>query len=300
MSEKTRHTDADDIRSTITGGTSGSQKVAESIPARNPKLVAENLTLGYHGGESPVVENESVAVPAGSITALIGPNGSGKSTLLRGLAGQMQSSTGAVYLDGTEVSTFDAKTLARKIGLLSQENVAPDSITVEKLVEHGRYPHRGFLDSVCEEDHQAIERAIELTGIEDIRNRDVGSLSGGQRQLVWIAMVLAQETDMLLLDEPTTFLDLHHKLAVMDVLDTLREEADITVVVVLHDIERAVRLADHVVVLKDGSVVENGRPEEIVTEPLLSSVFEIESIVSRNANGLQITPVRSVPKRDST
>jgi iron complex transport system ATP-binding protein len=300
MSEKTRHTDADDIRSTITGGTSGSQKVAESIPARNPKLVAENLTLGYHGGESPVVENESVAVPAGSITALIGPNGSGKSTLLRGLAGQMQSSTGAVYLDGTEVSTFDAKTLARKIGLLSQENVAPDSITVEKLVEHGRYPHRGFLDSVCEEDHQAIERAIELTGIEDIRNRDVGSLSGGQRQLVWIAMVLAQETDMLLLDEPTTFLDLHHKLAVMDVLDTLREDADITVVVVLHDIERAVRLADHVVVLKDGSVVENGRPEEIVTEPLLSSVFEIESIVSRNANGLQITPVRSVPKRDST
>jgi iron complex transport system ATP-binding protein len=300
MSEKTIPTSADDIRSTVTGEPSGSNKPAESVPSSNPKLVAENLTLGYQGGESPVIEDESVAVPAGSITALIGPNGSGKSTLLRGLAGQMEPSTGAVYLDGTEVSTFDAKTLARKIGLLSQENVAPDSITVEKLVEHGRYPHRGFMDSVCEEDLQAIERAIELAGIEDIRNREIGSLSGGQRQLVWIAMVLAQETDMLLLDEPTTFLDLHHKLAVMDVLDTLREEADITVVVVLHDIERAVRLADHVVVLKDGSVVENGCPEEIVTEPLLSSVFEIEAIVSRNTNGLQITPVRSVPKREST
>ena len=297
MADHTMHTSAESIRSTGAGEQSEAQPPAESAPSTT-KLRAENLTLGYEGGDSPVIEGESVAVPAGSITALIGPNGSGKSTLLRGLAGQMEPSTGAVYLDGRDVATFDTKTLARTVGVLSQENVAPDSITVEKLVEHGRYPHRGFLDSVDEADRQAIERAIELTGIEDIRDREVGSLSGGQRQLVWIAMVLAQETDLLLLDEPTTFLDLHHQLAVMDVLDTLREEADITVVVVLHDIERAVRLADHVLVLKDGSVVSNGCPEEIITEQLLSAVFEIEAIVSRDTKGLQITPVRSIPDRE--
>jgi iron complex transport system ATP-binding protein len=227
------------------------------------------------------------------VTALVGPNGSGKSTLLKGLADQLTPDAGSVLVDGQAIETFDKKELARRMGLLSQESTSPNTITVEDLVYHGRYPHRGFFKSVTDADEQAVERAIDLAGCGHLRDREVGSLSGGQKQLAWIAMVLAQETDVLLLDEPTTFLDLHHQLEVMEIIETLRDESDITVVVVLHDIQQAARLADEMVALKDGAIRAHGTPEEVVTEDLLAEVFEVDAAVDLTPRGPRVEPLRA-------
>jgi iron complex transport system ATP-binding protein len=257
------------------------------------EFVGEDLIISYPSTDAPVIDGESLRVPPGKVTALVGPNGSGKSTLLKGLADQIGLDGGTVLIDGTDVSTLGAKELARRLGLLSQENTSPGSLSVEKLVEHGRYPHRGFFDGLSETDHEAIDRAISLAGIEHLRDREVGSLSGGQKQLVWIAMVLAQETDVLLLDEPTTFLDLHHQLEVMGIVETLRDESDITVVLVLHDIDQAARYADHMVALKDGAIHARGPPAEVVTEELLAEVFAIDADVELTERGPRIEPLRA-------
>jgi iron complex transport system ATP-binding protein len=259
-------------------------------------LVGEDLVLSYPSGDAPVVDGESISVRRGSVTALVGPNGSGKSTLLKGLADQLAPDAGSVVVDGKAIRTFDKKELARKLGLLSQESTSPNSITVEDLVYHGRYPHRGFFERVTDEDERAVDRAIALAGCGHLRDREVGSLSGGQKQLAWIAMVLAQETDVLLLDEPTTFLDLHHQLEVMEIVETLREESDITVVVVLHDVQQAARLADEMVVLKEGVIRARGTPEAVVTEELLADVFEIDAEVDLTPRGPRIEPLR--PRHD--
>ena len=256
------------------------------------RLAGEGLVLQYPGTDEPVIGGESIVAEPGAVTALVGPNGSGKSTLLKGLAEQMAPESGAVRLDGRDIHTMETKALARKLGLLSQESTSPDSITVEDLVYHGRYPHRGFFETVTDDDREAVERAIDLAGCGHLRDREVGSLSGGQKQLAWIAMVLAQETDVLLLDEPTTFLDLHHQLEVMEIIETLNEESSITVVVVLHDIEQAARLADRMVALKDGEIKARGTPEEVVTEDLLQSVFEIEARVEVTDRGPLVDPIR--------
>ncbi|WP_380677700.1 ABC transporter ATP-binding protein [Salinigranum sp. GCM10025319] len=256
------------------------------------EFAGEDLVIGYPMSEEPVVDDESIRVAPGEVTALVGPNGSGKSTLLKGLATQLSLDGGTVLLDGRDVHTLGTKELARKLGLLSQENVAPDSLAVEELVGHGRYPHRGFFESLTDADRAAIERAIDLAGIDHLREREVGSLSGGQKQLVWIAMVLAQETDVLLLDEPTTFLDLHHQLEVMQIVGTLRDESEVTVVVVLHDIDQAARYADRMVAVIDGSIYAAGSPEEVVTEDLLADVFGIEARVAPGEYGPEITPIR--------
>ncbi len=260
------------------------------------EFAGEDLVIGYPSSDEPVIGGESVRVTPGEVTALVGPNGSGKSTLLKGLADQLPLDDGTVLLDGRDIHSLKTKELARKLGLLSQENVSPESITVEDLVGHGRYPHRGFFDPLTDEDRRAIDRAISLAGVDHLRERDVGSLSGGQKQLVWIAMVLAQETDVLLLDEPTTFLDLHHQLKVMEIVETLRDQSDITVVLVLHDIDQAARYADYMVALKDGSIYARGSPAEVVTEELLADVFEIDADVQPTERGPQITPIR--PRHD--
>jgi len=256
-------------------------------------LNAEDLVVGYPTAPEPVIDGESIAAEPGAVTALVGPNGSGKSTLLKGLADQIAPDDGSVLLDGRDVQSMDAKPLAKRLGLLSQERTSPESITVEDLVYHGRYPHRGFFERTTEEDARAVERAIDLTGCGHLRDREVGSLSGGQRQLAWIAMALAQDTDVLLLDEPTTFLDLHHQMEVMEVIETLRDESDVTVVVVLHDIEQAARLADRVVALKGGEVRARGPPEEVVTEDLLSEVFRVDADVVDTDRGPRVTPIRA-------
>ena len=255
-------------------------------------LSGDDLVLSYPSSDSPVVDGESITAQPGAVTALVGPNGSGKSTLLKGLADQLAPDDGSVLVDGRELQSFEKKELARTMGLLSQESVSPDSITVEQLVSHGRYPHRGFFESVTETDKRAVDRAVELAGCDHLRHREVGSLSGGQKQLAWIAMVLAQETDVLLLDEPTTFLDLHHQLEVMEIIETLREDSDVTVVVVLHDIQQAARLADEMVALKDGGVHAHGTPAEVVTEELLADVFEVHADVEQTPRGPRIEPLR--------
>ncbi|TYT60774.1 ABC transporter ATP-binding protein [Natrialba swarupiae] len=242
-----------------------------------PALRGENLVLGY--GDEPIVDGESLEIPAGEITAIVGPNGSAKSTLLRALARQLEPDAGTVVLDGRDVTEFGDKAFARTLGLLSQESVSPDSVTVEELIYHGRYPHRGFFEPVGDDDRAAVERAIELAGVEDLRDREVGALSGGQRQLAWIAMALAQETDVLLLDEPTTFLDLRHQLMVMDVVERLNEESKTTIVLVVHDIGQAARHAKHVIALQEGTVYARGPPAEVLTEELLADVFGVEATV---------------------
>ncbi|ELZ32081.1 ABC transporter ATP-binding protein [Halorubrum tebenquichense] len=256
-------------------------------------LDAEELVLGYPTAPEPVIDGESIAAEPGAVTALVGPNGSGKSTLLKGLANQIAPEDGSVLLDGRDVHSMDTKSLAKKLGLLSQESTSPDSITVEDLVYHGRYPHRGFFERTTDEDARAVERAIDLAGCGHLRDREVGSLSGGQKQLAWIAMVLAQDTDVLLLDEPTTFLDLHHQMEVMEIIETLRSESEVTVVVVLHDIEQAARLADRVVALKDGEVRARGPAEEVVTEELLTDVFRVDADVVDTDRGPRVTPIRA-------
>lgn len=259
---------------------------------RGTRFHGEDLVVGYSTSDDPVIDGLSIEAVAGQVTALVGPNGSGKSTVLKGLANQLSIDAGTVLLDGREIHDLEPKELARRLGHLEQENDSPESLTVEKLISHGRYPYRGFLDQFSEDDLEAIDRAIELAGVSHLRDRDVGTLSGGQKQLVWIAMALAQDTDVLLLDEPTTFLDMHHQLEVMEIIETLRDESDMTIIVILHDLQQAACHADHVIALQDGSVYASGHPWEVVTEDLLADVFRIKADVSQGANGPQITPLR--------
>ena len=290
---------APDGGTTVQTSTIDADDTTDSSTARASELTGEELVVGYPTTERPVIDEESVAIPPGDVTALVGPNGSGKSTLLKALASQLAPTDGAVRLDGRDIHALGTKELATKLGLLAQENASPESLTVEDLVTHGRYPHRGFFDSLTEDDRAAIDRAIELAGIEHLREADVGSLSGGQKQLAWIAMVLAQETDVLLLDEPTTFLDLHHQLEVMDIVETLKADSEVTVVLVLHDITQAARYAEHMLALEDGSIYARGTPADIVTEALLADVFGVEATVDDTDSGPRITPHRALHGTDS-
>jgi ABC-type cobalamin/Fe3+-siderophores transport system ATPase subunit len=258
---------------------------------RDSHLFAEDLVVSYADADEPVVTCDRIDLPRGDITALVGPNGSGKSTLLKSASNHLQPDDGAVVLDGRSIHDYEQTELARELGFLSQEHASPESISVEDLIYHGRYPHRGFFEGVSEADRSAVERAIDLTGIDHLREQAVGSLSGGQKQLVWIAMVLAQETEVLLLDEPTTFLDLHHQLKVLEVIRSLNESKNVTVGVVLHDIEQAARFADYVVALEDGAVYDWGPPNEVVTEELLADVFGVDAAVTADAE------VRILPKQ---
>ncbi|WP_254536690.1 ABC transporter ATP-binding protein [Halomarina litorea] len=270
--ERTPESASDTVADTAGGADDGGA-------TRRSALVGADLAIGYPSTDDPVVECDRIDVPAEEVTALVGPNGSGKSTLLKTLARQLAPERGEVLLDGRAIQERSGKELARELGHLSQEHDSPGTLTVADLVAHGRYPHRGTFESMSEADHRAVDRAIDLAGVDHLRDAELGQLSGGQKQLAWIAMVLAQETDVLLLDEPTTFLDLHHQLRVLETLHTLNEEEDVTVAVVLHDIAQAARFADNLVALKDGSPYDWGPPREVVTEELLADVFGVEATV---------------------
>ncbi|WP_424004516.1 ABC transporter ATP-binding protein [Haloarcula salina] len=267
--------------------------VQPSDTATESALVGTDLEIGYPTLEEPVVTVDRIDVPEGEVTALVGPNGSGKSTLVKALARQLRPDAGEIRLNDRNIQSFGQKELARELGHLSQENTAPDSVTVEDLVYHGRYPYRGFFESVDDADERAVERAIDLAGIDHLREKGVGNLSGGQKQLVFIAMVLAQETDVLLLDEPTTFLDLHHQLRVMETVRRLNEERDVTIAIVLHDIAQAARFADNLIALDDGTVYDWGPPTDVVTEELLEDVFDVDAAV-RYTPDPEIVPKRSL------
>ena len=233
-------------------------------------LRAENLSLAYDG--NAVIRELSATFPPQQITALIGPNGSGKSTLLKGLARLMKPQGGAVYLDGQAIHRLPTREVARRLAILPQRAEAPDGLTVRELVAFGRFPHQGFLGIFSPEDEAKIDLALAVTGMSDLAQEPLGELSGGQRQLAWIAMALAQDTPLLLLDEPTTFLDMAHQLDVLEVLERLHRQQQRTIVMVLHDVNQAARYAHQMIALVDGCVVCRGTPQEVLTPPWLARV----------------------------
>ncbi|MFB7827113.1 ABC transporter ATP-binding protein [Streptomyces hydrogenans] len=241
------------------------------------RLTARGLTLAYEN--RVVVEDLDLEVPDGKVTVIVGPNACGKSTTLRALGRLLKPVRGAVLLDGEELAKLPTKRIARSIGLLPQTPVAPEAITVADLVARGRQPHQAWWKQWSEEDERAVTEAMARTDVAALADRSVDELSGGQRQRVWIAMALAQETDLLLLDEPTTYLDIAHQVEVLDLVRRLNRTRGRTVVLVLHDLNQAARYADHLIAMKAGRVVAQGAPAEIVTDAMVRDVFGLPAVV---------------------
>ncbi|MGX8907724.1 ABC transporter ATP-binding protein [Streptomyces netropsis] len=251
--------------------------MTESRSVPGSRLTARALTLAYE--DRTVVEALDLDVPDGEVTVVVGPNACGKSTLLRALGRLLKPKGGAVLLDGEELARIPTRRIAQSLGLLPQTPVAPEAITVADLVARGRQPHQRWWQQWSETDERAVTDAMARTDVSALAERSVDELSGGQRQRVWIAMALAQETDLLLLDEPTTYLDIAHQVEVLDLVRQLNHERGRTVVAVLHDLNQAARYADHLVAMKAGRVIARGRPSEIVTAELVREVFGLDSVV---------------------
>jgi iron complex transport system ATP-binding protein len=240
-------------------------------------LVVDNLTACYEQRE--VLSGLSLAIPPGKISVIVGANASGKSTLLRAMSRLLPPRAGQVLLDGKSIHHTQPRQLAQVLGLLPQSPIAPEGITVADLVSRGRHPHQGLFARWTREDDEAVESALEATAIADLAERNVDELSGGQRQRVWIAMVLAQQTDVLLLDEPTTFLDVRHQVEVLDLLVDLNRARGTTIVLVLHDLNLAARYADFLAAVAGGTIHASGTPEEVLTEETIDRVFGVKSRV---------------------
>jgi ferric enterobactin transport system ATP-binding protein len=245
-----------------------------STPAR---LHGEQLTLSY--GKKIIAEGLNVAIPDGHFTAIIGPNGCGKSTLLRTLSRLMTPQHGQVFLDGEQIQRFASKEVARRIGLLAQNATTPGDITVQELVARGRYPHQPLFSRWRKEDEEAVQRAMQATGVVELASQSVDTLSGGQRQRAWIAMVLAQETAIMLLDEPTTWLDISHQIDLLELLSELNREQGYTLAAVLHDLNQACRYATHLIALRDGKIIAEGAPKEIVTAELIERIYGMRCLI---------------------
>jgi iron complex transport system ATP-binding protein len=246
-----------------------------AVPVR-----AEGLAAGY--GARLVVEGLDLAIEPGSVTALVGPNGCGKSTTLKALARLLGPAAGAVYLNGLAIHDLPARTIARELAVLPQSPAIPSALTVRELVEQGRFARVGPLRMLRRQDHAAVETALAATHLEAFVHRRIDELSGGERQRAWIALALAQETPILLLDEPTTFLDIGHQLEVLELVGRLNRERGMTIVLVLHDLNQAARYADRMVVMENGRIVADGPPEAVVTPDLLARVFRIRANVVRD------------------
>ncbi|GGN08355.1 iron-enterobactin transporter ATP-binding protein [Lentzea pudingi] len=240
------------------------------------RLGTDGVTVGY--ADRVVLDNLDVAIPTGVITTVIGPNGCGKSTLLRTLSRLLKPRQGTVLLDGGDIARLRTKDVAKKLGLLPQTPIAPEGLTVADLVARGRHPHQSWLRQWSSDDAEVVAKALHMTGVADLAHRPVDSLSGGQRQRVWISMTLAQGTDLLLLDEPTTYLDLAHAIDVIDLVDDLHE-GGCTIVMVLHDLNLAVRYSDNLIVMKAGSIVAQGHPSDVITSDLLRDTFGLQAKV---------------------
>ncbi|MFN3600940.1 MAG: ABC transporter ATP-binding protein [Dietzia sp.] len=263
----------------------------------SPRLAAEAISLSYDRTE--IVRGLSLSVPTGGFTVIIGPNACGKSTLLRGLSRLLAPSGGQVVLDGRDISSYPAKEAARRLGLLPQSATAPDGMTVADLVARGRYPHQNLVRQWSTADEEAVRQAMEATGTLDLSARPVDALSGGQRQRVWVAMVLAQDTDLLLLDEPTTFLDVAHQVELMELFAQLNAEGR-TLVAVLHDLNHAARYASHIVAMRDGRILAEGPPEEVITSERVHDIFGLANVVIPDpvTGGPLVVPLRgSAPER---
>ena len=237
-------------------------------------LDARELVLGYGG--PPVIDGLSVKIVPGTITTLVGANASGKSTLLRALGRLLRPEAGDVLLDGQAIASLNTREVARRLAILPQGPVAPEALTVRQLVAQGRYAHQRLLRRWSREDEAALAGALEATGTSDLAGRPVDELSGGQRQRAWIAMALAQQTDLLLLDEPTTYLDLAHQVSILELVAHLNARDARTIVMVLHDLNQAARYSDHIVALREGAIVAAGPPAQIITAELVRTVFDVD------------------------
>lgn len=234
-------------------------------------LFANNLTLGY--GDQIIIDELNIEIPKGKITVMIGGNGCGKSTLLRSMARLLQPKSGEVVLDGNVIAKMNTKEVAKQMAILPQGPITPEGLSVYQLVKLGRYPHQGLFKQWTQDDEKAVNKALEDTNLTDLKDQSVDELSGGQRQRAWIAMTLAQDTELLLLDEPTTYLDMTHQIDILDLLFELNEKDQRTIVMVLHDLNLACRYADHIVAIKDKQVYQSGQPEDIITCDLVHHVF---------------------------
>lgn len=245
-------------------------------PPESTALQIVDATIGYD--RKTISEALSVAIPDESFTVIVGPNACGKSTLLRALSRLIRPTAGEVLLDGKNIATYKAKAVARKLGLLPQSSIAPEGITVADLIARGRYPHQGLIRQWTDADEYALIQAMNATGVTELSTRLVDELSGGQKQRVWVAMVLAQETPLLLLDEPTTYLDIAHQIDLLELFTDLHLAGN-TLVAVLHDLNQAARYGTHLIAMKDGAVVTQGTPEEVVTAEIVEEVFGLACIV---------------------
>ncbi|RNB90265.1 ABC transporter ATP-binding protein [Brevibacillus fluminis] len=239
------------------------------------QLYTEGLHIAY--SERTIVENLNLSIPAHKITALVGSNGSGKSTILKTMARIMKPKGGTVFLDGKSIHSQSTKEVAKQLAILPQNPTAPEGLRVSELISYGRFPHQKGFGSLTAEDKKIVQWAVEVTGLSQFYDHPVDQLSGGQRQRAWIAMALAQETDMLFLDEPTTFLDMAHQLEVLQLLQQLNQEQQRTIVMVVHDLNHATRYAQHMVAIKKGTVVAEGSPAVVMTQHVLREVFNIEA-----------------------
>jgi len=240
-------------------------------------LQAEHITSGYE--QKTILEDVSIAIPSNKISIIIGANGCGKSTLLKTMARLIKPTGGHVMLDGKSIHQMPPKQLARVLGLLPQSPIVPEGITVADLVGRGRFPHQTLFKGWSKQDYEAVAEALEMMNITEFADRNIDELSGGQRQRVWIAMALAQQTDMLFLDEPTTFLDITYQVEILDLLTDLNKKYGTTIVMVLHDINLSARYADYLFALKNGRLLAEGSPKTIVTSELIKETFDLDSMV---------------------
>ncbi|MGG1442280.1 ABC transporter ATP-binding protein [Brevibacillus laterosporus] len=270
------------------------------------RLHTQQLNIGYN--DNLIVEDLNISLPDGKIIALVGANGSGKSTILKTMARLLKPKKGGVFLDGKSIHQQDTRKVAKDLAILPQNPVAPDGLTVEELVSYGRFPHQKGMGSMTPEDKKIVQWALGVTGIDEFATRGVDQLSGGQRQRAWIAMALAQQTDILFLDEPTTFLDMAHQLEVLQLLAKLNTEEKRTIVMVVHDLNHATRYADHVIAIKKGKVMAQGTPAEVMTHQMLWDVFGIEADIIPDPRsgvplcipyGLATGSASGKPKKDS-
>lgn len=253
--------------------------VREGVRIRMKKAIeTKQLTLSY--GDSIIIDELDLTIPKGEITVFIGGNGCGKSTLLRSIARLLKPKSGEIVLNGKEITKMSSKDVAKQMAVLPQGPVAPEGLTVLQLVKQGRYPYQTWLKQWSSEDEEKVYQALEATGLLDLKERSVDSLSGGQRQRAWIAMTLAQDTDFILLDEPTTYLDMTHQIDILDLLFELNERENRTIVMVLHDLNLACRYAHNIVAVKDKKIAAMGKPEDVVTRGLVKKVFEMDCEIS--------------------
>ncbi|PTL38283.1 ABC transporter ATP-binding protein [Alkalicoccus saliphilus] len=244
------------------------------------KLQATALQVSY--GSRPVIDNLHTSFPEGKITTVIGPNGCGKSTLLKAVSRLLSPESGGVYLDGENIQHTNTKKLARKMALLPQTQKGAAGLTAWELVSYGRYPHQRAFGRLSRYDRERIAWAMGITGTTDYKDHPVDGLSGGQRQRVWIAMALAQDTELIILDEPTTYLDMAHQLEVMELLQKLNQEEGRTIVMVLHDLNQAARYSDHLIAMRSGEIVQEGPSQEVITAHTLRRVFDIEALIGKD------------------